>query len=94
MGRDKVPVKILLLALIAVVTIGCEADPIRPASSTNPNVQVNVLTEFDGIRLYRIQDGDGRPIYVAVAMSELRVEWEEHQGRTTVKRETITVMPK
>lgn len=81
-----------LLACLALV--GCEADPInREAIVTgNKDVKADLIATFDDVRLYRVRDGDSRPIYVAVSGRTLRAEWSESHGKAgTVQRETITV---
>lgn len=73
--------------LLSLLVGGCGAEPMRQAVSANVGVKVEVLTEFDGIRLYRVSDGSNM-IYVATSHTELRTQWEVSCGEncTEVKR--------
>lgn len=82
--------KRLIVCVLAVVMISCGAAAIRKADSSNKGVTVEVLTEFDGIRLYRVNDGE-RTVFVAVTRSELRASWQETCGKNCTRQvETLT----
>lgn len=80
--------RLMILALIAVVMCGCEADPIRQAKSANPKTTVDVVTEFDGIRLYRVNVGD-RSVFVAAYVNGLNASWDEQHAVSTGKTTMI-----
>lgn len=72
--------KLIPLAIVCFVMMGCEAAPLSKAKSANPAVTVGVLTEFDGIRLYSVHTGDSY-VYVAVRMNELSASWDRSCGK-------------
>jgi len=80
----------LIVALSVLTMSGCAAEGIREAQSANRNVTVDLLTEFEGVRVYRFLDG-GNYVYVAVSASQLRAEWQKPEGKTTVRAESLTV---
>lgn len=90
--------RIAWLGLVLLATLGasnseCGAPPINTEAINSGNAQVSVdlIATFDGVRLYRVKDGDDKRVYVAVSGRELRAEWWEPQGKTTVHRETLTI---
>ncbi len=80
---------IVLTALIVAMT-ACENDALRQTQSVNNNVKVDVLTEFEGIRVYRVHDG-GYPIYIAVRDGNITAQWRENHGKTSVERSSVTL---
>ena len=82
--------KRLGLLVLVVVFSGCRAAPMRYISSTNPQTSIEVMTEFDGIRLYRIDVGN-RSVYVAVHLKDLSTHWEEQNGKITRPVEVQTL---
>lgn len=75
------------LLLIGVLSMSaCEAPAIRQIESANSQTRVELITAFEGVRLYRIDVGDSR-IYVAVQDKRLEVAWDvthiESDGKTT-----------
>lgn len=83
--------KSLLLLVACIVLCGCQAEPLKTLDSANKTVIVELLTTFDGVRLYRIFDG-GRQVYVAVADGRLEVSWDAQHGKTAEHMRTTTVV--
>jgi hypothetical protein len=79
--------KTLLLAVLAV--LGCYKDPESRHTTSNPEIPVGKLFEFDGCTVYRFSDGDTR--YFARCDSVARVGWRERRGRVTVPIDIETV---
>lgn len=52
-----------LLILLAIMVTGCTEQAQQEVQSSNRSVSVELLTEFDGCKLYRIYDG--RNVYMA-----------------------------
>lgn len=82
--------RLLLVILAGVAVAGCPAPPLRGTASTNRDVAVEVMTEFDGIRLYRVDVGS-RIVFVAAYANQLSTSWREQQGKTSVEVHTETV---
>jgi flagellar basal body-associated protein FliL len=89
------------VAAAGVMLFGCEATPLRPAEAkTAPgsSLKVEVVAEFEGIRLYRVNTGD-KTIYVAAAIddhAERRVsaQWEESCGKACTEAVTVQTVPR
>lgn len=83
------------IAVVAVIVVGlcsaaCPANAIKNVESLNPEVKVELLTSFDGVRLYRVDTGV-RTVYVAVSSNRLEVAWDSREGKTTVPVEVQTI---
>lgn len=75
---------LLAVAVAVLVTLaGCYAEPQRQSTSTNNDVNVALLTEFDGCKVYRFWDG-GRAIYVARCGAEATVDSAQSCGKGCV----------
>jgi hypothetical protein len=46
----------LLVAALFVGTVGCFASPVAVNSTNNPNIDVELLFEHDGCKVYRFND--------------------------------------
>lgn len=76
--------KYVVIAAVLLACVGCRADSLSRTASTNHDVKVELLTEFDGIRLYRVEDGSERTVYVAVAADRLRTSFWRQEGKIQV----------
>lgn len=61
--------------LILLLGIACSEKPQETLSTSNPNIQVDLLFEKDGCRIYRFFD-EGRPQYFANCPNHSTVSWE------------------
>ena len=84
--------RLLAILVSALVVASCAADPISTTDSRNKNVKVDVLTEFDGVRVYRFMD-NGYYIYIAVSAHDIRAQWDQTAGKTHFMQQTMTVRP-
>lgn len=79
--------KKIFLLLVLVAFSGCQADPIRTEASGNPDVKVELIAEFEGIRVYRLNDG-GQFVYISDTRNGSRISWETSQlipvGKTLI----------
>lgn len=58
---------VILLGVAVGALVGMHrAEPIRQMEPTNPGAIVEMRTSFEDVRVYRVQDGDTRTVYVAV----------------------------
>jgi hypothetical protein len=57
---------ILLVVWVGAVIEMNRAEPARQVLSTDPGAAVELLTSLEDLRIYRVQVGDTRPVYVAV----------------------------
>ena len=46
----------LLLPFLSIVLGGCAAEPVATAPTNNANIEVDLLFEHDGCRVYRFRD--------------------------------------
>jgi hypothetical protein len=84
--RRVTSVGVLSIALLgSVVLSGCAKDPISTERSNNSQIEVELLFEKDGVKLYRFTD-EGRYIYYTDARG--RTEWTtaHGNGKTTTTR--------
>lgn len=80
------------IALAAALLVsGCYAEPQSKETSSNSEVKVELLTEFDGCKVYRAWDMGNR-IYIARCGQDVRAEWQTSCGKGCVaKQETLTI---
>jgi hypothetical protein len=64
----------ILFYLLAPLTflVGCSENPIERTKTNNPEINVSLLFEHDGVRVYRFEDG-GKNVYYTDARG--RTEW-------------------
>lgn len=69
--------------LIALLFIGCREEAQETAITTNPNVEVQLLFEKDGCKIYRFYDG--RWIYYTDCRGKVDATYKTttHNGKTT-----------
>lgn len=81
--RLAVFLSIALLGLFAFS--GCMKEPVSTEKSSNSQINVELLFEKDGVKVYRFEDG-GRAIYYTDARG--RTEWTTTQsnGKTSSSR--------
>jgi hypothetical protein len=80
------------IALTAVLFMsGCYAPPQRIEASSNSEVNVELMTEFDGCKVYRLWDFGNR-VYIARCGQDVRAEWSTSCGKGCTKNnQTLTV---
>lgn len=77
-----------VLLAVSVVFLGCRADPVSQTSSNNPDIQVGLLFEHEGSKVYRFKDG-GNYIYYVVPAG--RTEWTTQTTHSNGKSsQTVT----
>ena len=84
--RRVTSVGVLSIALLgSIVFSGCTKDPISREQSNNSQIEVELLFEKDGVKVYRFTDA-GRYIYYTDARG--RTEWHTTQsnGKTSSTR--------
>ena len=90
--------KRLMLVVAVMMLAGCveNTPPMRVESSTNPNVPIALLFEYDGCKVYRFYDA-GRYRYLSkcenASSSSVSSEYTESCGKScsrTVSDETPT----
>ena len=77
--------KFAAVAAMALALSGCGEDPVSQSRTDNPAINVGLLFEHEGCRVYRFKDY-GRPIYYTHCPSGAsRTEWHEHtnNGKTS-----------
>ena len=85
---------IIVLASVFILASCSDIKPIETRSTNNLNggkvVTVDVLFDFDGIRMYRFYD-DGHYVYFAKVLNGARTTWQQSKGKTTryVSVETV-----
>lgn len=87
--------KLALALIVAAGSIACETQGIREVpnvSHKDAGIKVDVITEFDGIRLYKIE-GPNLRVYVAKTIDGTQTHWETCDGEGNCDRqEVLTVM--
>lgn len=73
-----------LSAIIVVITLlavtGCNKTPIQMSRTQNPDINVDLLFEHDGCKVYRFGDG-GRSRYFSKCSNKSSVSWTETCGK-------------
>lgn len=71
-----------VICFAALTLCGCSKAPVSSSPTNNAAIQVELLFEKDGMKVYRFDDG-GRSIYYTDARG--RAEWsvERSNGKTT-----------
>jgi hypothetical protein len=80
-------------AFALLFSAGCRTEPVSVSASSNPLVEVALLFEHDGVRVYRFYD-EGRPRYYAVPRSASWASVSDAQScgkNCVVGNETVTV---
>jgi len=76
--------KKFILIIACLFLIGCDKTPLQTVQTNNPNISVSLLFEYDGVRVYRFEDGYTR--YFARVVGEPTVKtMDTHyvsQGKT------------
>ena len=67
------------LPLLALV--GCQAQPIGPAQTSNPGVTADLIARIESCNLYRLYDGANRVYMASCSRGETRIRWEEGCGK-------------
>jgi hypothetical protein len=84
----------IALALLVALALGsCAREPLATKSTENPNFDVAILFDFDGVRMYRFYD-DGHFVYFAKKLdNNVSTSWQQSEGKTSyfAKVETIEV---
>lgn len=77
-----------LLILLATCTFlfSCTKEVVSVSRSNNPDIPVELLFEYDGVKVYRFKD-NGRSIYYTDARG--KTEW--HTGKHSTKQSVETV---
>lgn len=70
--------RIGLVGLLGAATSNCLATPMETRATGNPNIDVSMLFEHDGCRVYRFVDG-ARAVYYTDCRGA--TAWEESCGR-------------
>lgn len=86
--------KLALAFIVAAGSIACETQGIREVpnvSHKDAGIKVDVITEFDGIRLYKVE-GPNLKVFVATTMEGPRTRWETCDGEGNCdQHEVLTV---
>jgi hypothetical protein len=80
--------KLLLIVIVLICVFGCVKDPVSTDSTNNSEIDVSLLFEKDGIKVYRFID-NGRFVYYTDARG--KTSWDTVQGKTTVRTSVETV---
>ena len=83
--------KIVVVLAAILILASCAMKPIETRTTNNSNGgKVDVLFDFDGIRMYRFYD-DGHYVYFAKVLNGARTTWQQSKGKTTryVSVETV-----
>lgn len=78
--------KLLAIVLLAATTCACEADPINleKIATGNKDVTVDLIAQFDGIKVYRLRDGGNTPVYITDSRTATRANWTTEETTTTI----------
>lgn len=83
--------KLILALVVALSAVACEDMHGSPVPTTHPKVKVEILTEFDGVKLYQILREGRDNIYVAVGPSTVQTTRFIASDDATTRVEVPTV---
>lgn len=72
--------KKLAVLLVSLCFLGCEKNPVNTKQTNNPEVEVSLLFEHDGVKVYRFRDNGSYIYYTDVSG---RTSWSQREGRAT-----------
>lgn len=72
-----------LLLLTTLLLVSCAKEPISVNNTNNKEIQVSMLFEFDGCRVYRFADA-GRAIYFTNCKGSTQWTQQERHGTANV----------
>ena len=75
-----------LLAVIIIASIGCVKDGIQTSKTNNSQIEVQLLFEHDGCKVYRFIDEDRR--YFTNCKGS--TSWSEYCGKNCVKEQGVS----
>lgn len=70
------------LCLIPLLLVGCSKDPLVIAPTNNPDINVSLLFEKDGVNVYRFVD-DGYPVYFTTPIRPISWRRSIQEGKQT-----------
>jgi len=81
--------KQILLALAFITLVGCRENALKKVESNNSGVEVELLFENDGCKVYRFWDGNY--VYYTDCTGKISYEYTTQSGKsqTTHKVETL-----
>ena len=83
--------KLMFVALLAVLA-GCAKDPIKVMPTNNGQVQVSLLFEYDGCKVYRFSDG-GHLVYYSDCSGKTEYKSDRYDPATkTVQTDYIQTL--
>ncbi len=68
--------RVVLMTFAALVLVSCAKDPVQVGQSNNGSINVEVLFDFDGCRMYRFSDA-GRYVYFSKCQLSSGASWDE-----------------
>lgn len=71
------------LVFLGLILCGCANDPVSTTSTNNKDIQLELLFEYDGVKIYRFYD-NGSFIYYADARGRVS-KGTAHAGVNTVE---------
>lgn len=81
--------KIILIGFAVLMLAACAKDPISRAPSSNPNLTVALLFEYEGCKVYRFYDN--RYVYYTNCQGETAWSETHHCGKGCVRTEDHSV---
>lgn len=83
--------RLLSLLAVLVLVVACSKDPIAVERTNNPNVNVSLMIEHDGVRVWRFEDGT-RVVYFTTPTGDVTEHHTESCGKNCSRRvETQTM---
>lgn len=73
--------RFVFLAALVLFIAGCVKDPVLTSKTNNADIEVELLFEHDGCRVYRFHDA-GRAIYFVKGGSDVRWNTGKHGNET------------
>lgn len=74
-------------ALLLLVAAGCAKEPVSKEETSNPEVGVDILFDYDGCRMYRFHDA-GEYRYFARCGQQVTVAWSDSKTQSNGKTTT------
>jgi hypothetical protein len=76
--------------LCVLFLVGCTTAPVSVHKTTNPNVQVELLFEYDGCRVYRFEDDGVHYFSRCFGASTSETFWMQKEGKISLPVEIQT----
>ncbi len=74
-----------LIFLLSIVSFSCTRPALETVNSSNPNIELELIFEKDGCKMYRFYEGN-RYIYWVDCRGQVVSSYDVHQNKTNITK--------